>query len=37
MELPDLFIGLRAHTADCDTTLTFDRKAARSPYFSLIE
>ena len=36
-DLPDLLIALHAREAGCDATLTFDKKAARSPYFSLIE
>lgn len=30
------FIGLSAHDNDCTTTLTFDKKAARSGLFILI-
>jgi predicted nucleic-acid-binding protein len=33
----DLLIGLIAKDAGCDTTLTFDRKAAKSGLFTLIE
>ena len=32
-DLSDLLIGLAARNADCSGTLTFDKKAAKSPYF----
>lgn len=35
--LGDLLIGLTSRDNGCDTTLTFDRKAARSELFSLID
>ena len=34
--LADLFIGLLSKSRGCDTVLTFDKKAAKSPYFQLI-
>ncbi len=37
IELEDLFIGLCAKENNCTTTLTFDRKAARSNLFELIK
>ena len=36
-DLADILIGLTAHDNDCDTTLTFDKKAARSDLFTLIQ
>lgn len=35
-DLADLLIGLASRDAGCETTLTFDRKAARSDLFTLI-
>lgn len=32
-DLSDLLIGQAGHHADCETTLTFDKKAAKSPLF----
>lgn len=32
-DLSDLLIGQAAISADCETTLTFDKKAAKSGYF----
>jgi predicted nucleic-acid-binding protein len=32
-DLPDLLIGIAGQAKGCETTLTFDRKAARSPLF----
>nr|VFK45522.1 MAG: Predicted nucleic-acid-binding protein, contains PIN domain [Candidatus Kentron sp. SD]VFK49735.1 MAG: Predicted nucleic-acid-binding protein, contains PIN domain [Candidatus Kentron sp. SD] len=34
-ELDDLLIALSAEAAGCETTLTFDKRAARSPLFEL--
>jgi predicted nucleic-acid-binding protein len=36
MDLSDLLIGLQARAIGCETVLTFDRKAARSPLFSTL-
>jgi predicted nucleic-acid-binding protein len=36
-DLADLLIGLTAYNNDCTTTLTFDKKAARSSLFTLIK
>jgi predicted nucleic-acid-binding protein len=36
IDLADLLIGFISRDAGCDTTLTFDRKAAKSNLFSLI-
>ncbi len=36
-DLADLFIGLTSRDAGCETTLTFDRKAAKSDLFTLID
>ena len=36
IDLEDIFIGLTALDAGCETTLTFDRKAAKSDLFTLI-
>jgi len=36
IELDDLLIGLTAHDYGCETTLTFDRHAAKSGLFTLI-
>jgi predicted nucleic-acid-binding protein len=36
-ELDDLLLGVLARRRGCEATLTFDKQAARSPYFSLIE
>lgn len=36
-DLADILIGLTAHDNDCTTTLTFDKKAARSDLFTLIQ
>ena len=33
-DLSDLFIGQVAHNAKCETTLTFDKKAAKSSFFN---
>jgi predicted nucleic-acid-binding protein len=33
----DLLIGLTSHDKGCETTLTFDKKAARSDLFTLIQ
>jgi predicted nucleic-acid-binding protein len=35
-DLADIFIGLTARDWGCETTLTFDRKAAKSNLFTLI-
>jgi predicted nucleic-acid-binding protein len=35
-ELDDLLIGLTARDSGCETTLTFDRRAAKSDLFDLI-
>lgn len=35
-DLSDLMIGAIAQVNDCDTTLTFDRKASKSSYFELL-
>ena len=35
-DLSDLFIGYAAQLAGCETTLTFDRQAARLPVFELL-
>ncbi len=35
IELPDLLIGLAGQSLGCETTLTFDRKAAQSDLFRL--
>ncbi len=37
IELEDLFIGLIAKGAGCESTITFDKKAAGSEIFELIE
>ena len=34
--LGDILIGLTSRDNGCETTLTFDRKAARSEYFTMI-
>jgi predicted nucleic-acid-binding protein len=36
MDLSDLTIGLGARAAGCDTTLTFDRQAAKSELFEAV-
>jgi predicted nucleic-acid-binding protein len=36
MELPDLLIGLSAREVGCESTLTFDRRAARSTWFEKV-
>ncbi len=36
-DLPDLLIGLTSHDRGCITTLTFDKTAARSELFTLIQ
>ncbi len=36
IELEDILIGLSAVEKDCDITLTFDKKAAKSPLFELL-
>ncbi len=35
-DLSDIYIGLTAIDAGCETTLTFDKKAAKSDLFTLI-
>ena len=35
-ELPDLLVALSGEAAGCETTLTFDRKAARSSLFEML-
>ena len=35
-DLADLLIGLTARDRGCETTLTFDKKAAQSDFFTLI-
>ncbi len=35
-DLPDILIGLFSRNANCETTLTFDKKASKSPLFSLL-
>ncbi|MFW2176837.1 MULTISPECIES: PIN domain-containing protein [unclassified Moraxella] len=35
-DLSDLLIGAIAQANDCDTTLTFDKKASKSDYFTLL-
>jgi predicted nucleic-acid-binding protein len=37
LDLADVLIGLTAQECGCETTLTFDRKAAKSGLFSLIQ
>ena len=37
IELEDLFIGLSAKEYGCETTITFDKKAAKSDLFEMIE
>jgi len=37
IELEDLLIGLIPRASGCGTTITFDKKAARSDLFTLIE
>lgn len=37
IELEDLFIGLSAKEYGCEPTITFDKKAAKSDLFELIE
>lgn len=37
IDLADMLIGLTARERGCDTTLTFDRKAARSELFTLLK
>jgi predicted nucleic-acid-binding protein len=34
-DLPDLLIGIASQANGCEATLTFDRKAARSPLFEV--
>ena len=34
LDLPDILIGLSAHHQGCQTTLTFDRRAAASKWFA---
>ncbi|MFC1582508.1 PIN domain-containing protein [Planctomycetota bacterium] len=36
IDLSDILIGLKARLADCETTLTFDKKAAKHPLFTKI-
>jgi len=36
IELPDLLIALAAKSSGCDSVITFDKKAARYPLFSLL-
>jgi len=36
IDLPDILIGLSARHLECVTTLTFDRKAAKSSLFELL-
>jgi predicted nucleic-acid-binding protein len=36
-DLDDLLIGLTSRDCGCETTLTFDNKAARSELFALIQ
>ncbi|MDD5674107.1 MAG: type II toxin-antitoxin system VapC family toxin [Chitinivibrionales bacterium] len=36
IDLADLLIGLTSHDKGCETTLTFDKKAAQSELFTLI-
>jgi predicted nucleic-acid-binding protein len=36
VDLADLFIGLTSRDYGCETTLTFDRKASKSAFFTLI-
>lgn len=36
-ELEDMLIGAVALDAECSTTLTFDKKAAKSEYFELVK
>ena len=35
-DLSDLLIGFSAQSSDCETVLTFDRKASKSPLFQQI-
>jgi predicted nucleic-acid-binding protein len=37
MDLSDLLIGYAARNARCDAVLTFDKRAAASPLFELLE
>lgn len=37
IELTDLFIGLISKYAGCNTTITFDRKASKSKFFTLLK
>ena len=37
MGFSDLLIGIIAHERGCATTMTFDKKASRSEFFTLIE
>ena len=37
IELEDLFIGIIAKESGCESTITFDKKAARSPLFQILE
>jgi len=36
IDLPDLLIGLSAWEAECESALTFDKRAARSELFELV-
>lgn len=36
IELPDLIVALAAKASGCDSIITFDRKAAKHPLFSLL-
>jgi predicted nucleic-acid-binding protein len=36
IELPDLLIALTAKSYGCDSVITFDKKAAKHPLFSLL-
>lgn len=35
-DLSDLLIGFSAQSSDCETVLTFDKKASKSPLFQRI-
>ena len=37
VDLEDIFIGLTAREAGCESTITFDKKAAKSDLFELLE
>jgi predicted nucleic-acid-binding protein len=36
VDLPDLLIALAAQSCDCESALTFDKRACRFPFFKLL-